>query len=537
MRFAVVTFAIIVAVPILHANVACQADAKLCPDGSTVGRQGPECEFAECPGVNGADCASYACADGTFDGNRCAMNSVAPCLQHGGVAGTHVCSDETKVCSDGSTVGRQGPACEFAECPESNDADCAPYICSDGTTHPSCAADGSAIYYFAAPCSLHGGDIGACDQDACGERDIAMPNWECPDGSVGGPACMQDETGTCGWRMRDCPNVTGFSDVPTSNEFSDAIFYVKSHGIVQGYPDGTYKPDTTINRAEFVKVLVESVSDSGMMCKIAAFTDVDQGSWYASHTQKARCWGFIEGYADGTFKPANSITFVESAKILAKAYGLEAITTVPACHGDCHWYREYVLMLEGKGAIPLSIVRLDQAITRGEMAEMIYRLRMGGGKPSRTYDELVRAVTETVFRVYFYTQRDVENASGEANIAVVRRVPYTSTVADTALRALFAGPTGKEHNAGARTTDDLSSLGAEYRGVTIHATYRDPYGGNMLQNVAIVDFGADAFEVLNGAAARQAMAKAAIEATLKQFPTIQNVFYAKDGVLFVEWDA
>ena len=61
--------------------VACTSEAKICPDGSAVGRTGPDCEFAACP---------------------------------------QGCSKEAKTCPDGSVVGRQGPKCEFAACPPAN---------------------------------------------------------------------------------------------------------------------------------------------------------------------------------------------------------------------------------------------------------------------------------------------------------------------------------------------------------------------------------------------------------------------------------
>lgn len=64
---------------------ACTMDAMMCPDGSAVGRQGPNCEFAPCP----------APAEG---------EPVA-------------CTMDAKVCPDGSAVGRTGPNCEFEPCP------------------------------------------------------------------------------------------------------------------------------------------------------------------------------------------------------------------------------------------------------------------------------------------------------------------------------------------------------------------------------------------------------------------------------------
>ncbi len=451
------------------------------------------------------------------------------------------CTMDAKLCPDGHTyVGRDGNNnCEWEKCPDPNELSaCRPYVCADGTTHPSCSEDGHVINYFAAPCLTHGGDANACTEEQCGPQKMKIKNWTCPDGSLAGPICGQGDDGACGWSVRDCPNDSKFTDVPTDHPNSDAIFYVKSHGIVEGYADGTYKPDATINRAEFTKILVGSFPNDGPVCKIAPFTDVDQTAWYAASAHTARCHGLVDGYPDGSFRPANPLNFAEAAKILAKAFQLEAVTTVPACEtGDCPWYRGYVLMLEAKGAIPTSIASFDQKITRGEMAEMIYRLKMGGDKPSKTYEELVAPSKDTTFNVYFYTQNELDNAEYEASLAVVRRIPHAPAVADAALKALFAGPTAKEYAAGARTSADLTSLGASYNGVTIHAAYADPYGGGMLEDVAIVDFREGAFEVLNGAAGRQFMAKAAIEATLKQFPTIKNVFYSKDGEVWTMWDA
>lgn len=310
------------------------------------------------------------------------------------------CTMDAKMCPDGSYVGRDGNNnCEWEKCPGEEALNCSPYVCANGATHPRCTEDGHMINYFAEPCHMDGGEANACAKDECGAA-MGMPNWECPDGSVGGPVCMQDEDGACGWRVRDCPNDSHFSDVPTSHENSDAIFYVKSHGIVEGYADPSassgqariFRPDAAINRAEFVKILMGSFEDDGRMCKIAAFSDVDQTAWYAMYAHKARCQGIVEGYPDGTFRPADSINFVEAAKILVKAYQLEAVMTVPACDdadpNECPWFRSYVLMLEMKGAIPMSIIRFDQSITRGEMAEMIYRLRMGGDKPSKTFEDL-----------------------------------------------------------------------------------------------------------------------------------------------------
>jgi hypothetical protein len=73
--------------------VFCTQDAKLCPDGSGVGRTGPNCEFAPCPGEK------------------------TPGKKEKG-AGKHrpACAKDLKICPDGSAVGRTGANCEFALC-------------------------------------------------------------------------------------------------------------------------------------------------------------------------------------------------------------------------------------------------------------------------------------------------------------------------------------------------------------------------------------------------------------------------------------
>jgi hypothetical protein len=283
---------------------ACTMDAKQCPDGSYVGRQGPSCEFAACPGEPQA------------------------------------CTKELKICPDGTGVGRTGPNCAFEACPGET-PNCAPYVCANGKTHPRCSEDGHVINYFAAPCHMDGGEAEA------------------------------------------------FSDVPPTHANAEAIAYVKSEGIVEGYANGTFKADATINRAEFVKILMGSFEDDGRMCKIAAFSDVDQTAWYATSVHKARCLGIVDGYPDGTFKPANTINFAEAAKIMADVFFGVAEMDFEVAHPE-PWYAEAVFQLTSNHYVPVTIDSAVHLLTRGEMAEMIYRWKTDNfDKASPTYEEFM----------------------------------------------------------------------------------------------------------------------------------------------------
>lgn len=185
-----------------------------------------------------------------------------------------------------------------------------------------------------------------------------------------------------------------FYDVPFTHPNSEAVEYVKAQGIVEGYADGSFRPDATINRAEFTKILVEAMFESGDAdCGRtwgsgegmgSPFSDVRGSDWFSNPVCRAYMEGVVTGYGNGLFKPGNPINFAEAAKILANSYELSFDTT------DV-WYEGYVRGIEQKNAIPTSITRFDQNITRGEMADMIYRLETGNKVPvPRSYEDIER---------------------------------------------------------------------------------------------------------------------------------------------------
>jgi|TARA_B100000315_G_scaffold257340_1_gene305845 hypothetical protein len=120
------------------------------------------------------------------------------------------------------------------------------------------------------------------------------------------------------------------------------------------------------------------------------FRDVDKGAWYINYICKARDEQLVGGYPDGTFRPGNYINFVEAAKIIASASAtITSNPRLPSPNPNSPWYERYIRFLEARNVIPKSIMTLDQEISRGEMAEMIYRLDAKvTGMPSVTYSQL-----------------------------------------------------------------------------------------------------------------------------------------------------
>ena len=157
-----------------------------------------------------------------------------------------------------------------------------------------------------------------------------------------------------------------FYDVRSDHINYDAIKYARDNNIVAGYADGSFQAGSKINRAEFTKIIVEAVyldEALGSDC----FPDV-HAEWFAKYVCSAKRKGVIGGYPDGSFKPSKNVSFVEAAKIIVLSFGNQV-------QRDELWYKPFVENLGSQGAIPTSVDLFAKEITRGEMVEMIYRLR------------------------------------------------------------------------------------------------------------------------------------------------------------------
>ena len=102
-----------------------------------------------------------------------------------------------------------------------------------------------------------------------------------------------------------------FSDVASDHQYYDSIIYLQENEIVIGYPDGTFKPDQGVTRAEMMKIITLSAFDDeeigdGEDC----FPDVN-AEWYARFVCYGQDNDIIKGYPDGSFQPNNNVTIAE----------------------------------------------------------------------------------------------------------------------------------------------------------------------------------------------------------------------------------
>ncbi len=165
--------------------------------------------------------------------------------------------------------------------------------------------------------------------------------------------------------------VIAFADSPqfpdtAGSDYGVAVEFLYERGVVNGYPDGTFRYWKTVNRAELLKIILESkfnvipeTPDTN-----CGFFDVQPNEWYSKYVCFAENHGIIQGYPDGSFQPTRTVNLVEALKITEIAYGWE--TTEPSDE----WYRNYI---ELAGYNIPEVTSFDQNLTRGQMADMITR--------------------------------------------------------------------------------------------------------------------------------------------------------------------
>jgi len=107
-------------------------------------------------------------------------------------------------------------------------------------------------------------------------------------------------------------------------DYEDAVVRLGALDIIEGFPDGTYRPDQPVTRAQFAKIIVSALGvgeAANYATGTTKFSDVPVGHWAAGYINVAVDVGVIAGYPDGTFKPENPVTFAEAIKMIVAALG------------------------------------------------------------------------------------------------------------------------------------------------------------------------------------------------------------------------
>ncbi len=111
-----------------------------------------------------------------------------------------------------------------------------------------------------------------------------------------------------------------FKDLKTTDWYYKPIYFLCSNGIMTGYGDQTVRPNSYISRAEFTVMAMKIVGYNNTDT-IITFSDVRTGDWYYNYIRAGVNASLISGYSDNTFRPNNNITRAEATKIIDNIIG------------------------------------------------------------------------------------------------------------------------------------------------------------------------------------------------------------------------
>ncbi|MFA6550156.1 MAG: S-layer homology domain-containing protein [Candidatus Gracilibacteria bacterium] len=191
-----------------------------------------------------------------------------------------------------------------------------------------------------------------------------------------------------------------FVDVPDDSKYFQALFYLKNNGAIKGYSDMTFKPNNTITRAEFLKIIMTHAGIKNMLPKVElfkdmpTFTDVKSSDWYRDSINHAYVLGIAKGYSNNTFQPTQAVQLAEGLKMLFLAHN----TNVPTINikespfldvRASSWFLPYAKFAWEKNMIFMQNdgkLHGDTNMTRGDAAELIYRLSVIMNKQFAPFD-------------------------------------------------------------------------------------------------------------------------------------------------------
>ncbi|MFD1953931.1 S-layer homology domain-containing protein [Paenibacillus thailandensis] len=156
------------------------------------------------------------------------------------------------------------------------------------------------------------------------------------------------------------------SDV-VGTSVQSAVEELTALGIIEGYTDGTFKPENSITRAELAKIIVIATgyeaSATSMQNTTPIFSDVKVNEWYTGYINAAVAKGYIQGY-NGKYRPNDTVKFEEVAAIMVRALGYKESRLTGS------WPYNYIVAGQDADLFDGLTIATGTAANRGTVAQM-----------------------------------------------------------------------------------------------------------------------------------------------------------------------
>lgn len=177
----------------------------------------------------------------------------------------------------------------------------------------------------------------------------------------------------CFWKEMDLGQEIGFTDdIPDWAE--DEVNHLVAKGLIKGYEDGSFRAQSKVSRLHATYMINRAVIFEYSEGPNPGYQDLTEDSEGFDVVAKLSKNGVLEGDNDHNFKPDDLLTRAQAAKMIVKAFQLKGESNTGFSDVEGHWAEKYIQILSAHGAIggyPDHTFRPDQTITRAEFAKIV----------------------------------------------------------------------------------------------------------------------------------------------------------------------
>jgi len=218
-----------------------------------------------------------------------------------------------------------------------------------------------------------------------------------------------------------------FTDVSEDHQYYAAIESLKNLKIIDGYPDQTFQPEKSVNRVEALKMILNSAGiESPETTEETGFPDSPADAWYAKFIINAKSLGIVDGNADGTFAPARLVNKAEFLKMLLESFEIDLSKhqnidkQISSDTSLDQWFIPYFSYAKTVGIISPTLdnrLEPDKILSRGETSEIIYKLLVlnTGGDTQKMLNIAEAKLVEVLVNI---NDNNIASAINNANDAV-----------------------------------------------------------------------------------------------------------------------
>lgn len=181
-----------------------------------------------------------------------------------------------------------------------------------------------------------------------------------------------------------------YADLPKDHWAYKQIQILTDFNVVVGYPDGNYKPEQNVTRAEFATMVIKAFEQQKAEIKQPAkFTDVSEKDWFYGMVQRAVMFDLLKGYPDGHFDPYGNVSRGHVISTTVNALTTETISNQKAkeilenSYSDYDQIPDWLIIAAGKAEIlgmvvkapgEETVINAERPATRAELAAFLVKM-------------------------------------------------------------------------------------------------------------------------------------------------------------------